>query len=267
MGGILGATVRPIEPRRVKNMPNRQGLQRFLCATAVSGMVGLIGCASPTEEAAPMDEASSEMDATMQLHHLHGLMAHGFEMAMEGVNLVMLGQMEMTASVDAAAETHGSTMIEQGRALIEEAATGDAMSQLHESGAFDQALMEHTHELARAMNTVLDIIMTMETENIEGAAPMTLHHLHMLLSHAGQMAGQGASLIMSGTMDMAGDVDAHAREHGAAMLDHARMMHETAMKGETMRSLHTAEVAEGMTETHELGDAVGAVIELLANMP
>ena len=217
-----------------------------------------VGCASPAEEPAPMEQVETMVDPAMQLHHLHGLMAHGFEMAMEGVNLNMLGQMRMTESVDTAAEQHGSAMVVEARALIEEAAGGDAMSTLHESGEFDEALMGYTHDLAQAMGTVLDMVASMETEMIEGAGEMTLHHLHMLLSHAGQMAGQGASLMMSGTMDMAGLIDDRARQHGAAMIDHARMMHETAMKGETMQALHAADTPEGMTATHELSDAVGA---------
>lgn len=226
---------------------------------------GGFGCQAPEPSGSEADQAMA--DPAMQLHHMHGLMAHGFEMALEGTNLVMLGQMEMTELVDEAARTHGTAMIAEGRALITDVMSGEAMTALHEATGADPAAMSYTHELGSAMNTVVDIIETMEAEMIAGADHMALHHLHLLLSHAGQMAAQGATTAMAGTMDMAGSVDAEARRHGAAMIDHARSLHETAMSGETMQALHAANVPEGMTETHQLGDAVGAVIELLARMP
>ena len=101
----------------------------------------------------------------------------------------------------------------------------------------------------------------------ETTPTMQLHHLHGLMAHGFEMGMQGASLVMSAAMDMAESVDDAARSHGRAMIDSARSLHEAALKGEVMQQLHAGDVPQGMQATHELGDAVGAVIDLLASMP
>ena len=52
------------------------------------------------------------------------------------------------------------------------------------------------------------------------------------------------------------------------MAAHARALFDETIKGETMTAAHKAgSVGEGMQGTHDLGDAVNAVMELLAKMP
>ena len=49
---------------------------------------------------------------------------------------------------------------------------------------------------------------------------------------------------------------------------HARALFDETIKGEAMTAAHKADPAgEGMKGTHDLGDAVNAVMELLAKMP
>ena len=227
-------------------------------------VVAVAACAPP----AGQEEASApSSDQAMQLHHLHGLMAHGFEMGMEGASLTMLAQMSMTPAVDSAAAGHGEAMVADGHALVDDAMSGRAMTALHEAGGFDQEVMGYTHNLGQAMTAALDAVIAMDPVDTENPGAMALHHIHMMLGHAAQMAGQGTSLAMSASMDMAEAVDDVARGHGEAMIANARSLHEAALKGEAMQQLHAGDMPEGMQATHELGDAVGAVIDLLASMP
>ena len=226
-----------------------------------------MGSCSPPSEQAVESTPAFDLTPTMQLHHLHGLMAHGFEMGMEGASLVMLAQMSMAPVADTTAAVHGETMIAEGHSLIDDALSCQTMTELHGAGEFDQEVMDYTHNLGQAMTASLDAVMAMDPVDTEDPGAMALHYIHMMLGHAGEIAGQGTSLVMSAAMDMAESVDNAARSHGRAMIDRARSLHEAALKGEVMQQLHAGAVPEGMKATHELGDAVGAVIDLLARMP
>ncbi len=238
-------------------------------ALGVFALVTAVGCANPPASsdtaAAP---TSSAPDATMQLHHLHGLMAHGFDMALEGVSLKMLGQMKMATAVDAVSTSHGDSMMTEGRALIEEAVGGPAMTALHGTPAGSEGVMTYTHELGKAMTAVLDHFQQMAAVDPKDAKDMALHHMHVSLAHAAMMASQAAALKMTAAMKMAGPADHEADTHAAAMFVHARSLYDETMKGGAMTAAHAGAAAgDGMKGTHALGDSVGAVIDLLSKMP
>jgi hypothetical protein len=127
-------------------------------------------------------------------------------------------------------------------------------------------------------------------------AAMKLHHLHIMMNHglsmategsnlvmiaggnktpaldpaALQMAAQGSSLIMIAQMGMAGDVDSFSLEHGKNMMAQARDLFNETMKGKVMMDMHRKGYSPGkaplMKMTHELGEAVWNVMELLSRM-
>ena len=47
------------------------------------------------------------------MHHMHFMINHSVEMAAEGSNLVMIGEMDMAKGVDALSISHGRTMIKE----------------------------------------------------------------------------------------------------------------------------------------------------------
>ena len=144
-------------------------------------------CAQPAPPAET--PAAPAHDAAMDMHHLHGLMSHGLEMALEGASLQMLGQMNMAGAVDKTAVDHGTAMMSEGRGLINSAIAGPAMMAMHTTSANDP-LMLYTHELAKTMGTVLDHLQQMPAPDAKNAKYMSLHHMHIALVHAAMMASQ-----------------------------------------------------------------------------
>ncbi|MEQ1729246.1 MAG: hypothetical protein ABL982_12795 [Vicinamibacterales bacterium] len=221
-------------------------------------------CAQPAPP--PEKPAEPAHDAAMDMHHLHGLMSHGLEMALEGATLQMLGQMNMAGAIDKTAIDHGTAMMSEGRGLINSAIAGPAMAAMHTANANDP-LMAYTHDLARTMGTVLDHLQQMPAPDAKNQKDMALHHMHIALVHAALMATQGASLKMSASMKMSEAIDAEASTHGSAMFLHARGLYAETINGEAMKAAHAADGGDSMTATHNLGESVNALIESLAKMP
>ncbi|WP_432472506.1 hypothetical protein [Amphritea sp. HPY] len=99
-------------------------------------------------------------------------------------------------------------------------------------------------------------------------ADMTLHHMHVMINHAMEMAAQGSNLIMLGKMNMAKGVDEISIAHGEQMIGHAKHLVEEMMSGEAMGKLHASGAGElpAMAYTHQLGEAAMNYIELLEGM-
>jgi hypothetical protein len=95
---------------------------------------------------------------------------------------------------------------------------------------------------------------------------MALHHLHMsMLDHGLGMAAEGSNLLMLSEMGMAAEFDPTTRAHGQAMLKRGHELIERALSGEEMKGLHEKEGTEDATmrQTHELGEAMKAVVSVL----
>jgi hypothetical protein len=184
----------------------------------------------------------------------------------------MLGQMNMTAAVDAVAASHGEVMVTDGKALIHQAMNGPAMTAMHTPAGGSDALMTYTHDLGTAMAVVIDRFQQMPPVAPKDPKDMELHHMHLALAHAAVMASQAASLKMTAAMKMAGPVDEVASTHAGAMLVHARSLYDETMKGgamvEAMKGAQAgAGTGQGMTSTHALGESLNTVIEMLSKMP
>ncbi|MFN7982414.1 MAG: hypothetical protein U0Q11_11190 [Vicinamibacterales bacterium] len=221
---------------------------------------------APAAPPAQAPAAAPAHDAAMDMHHLHGLMAHGFEMALEGASLKMLGDMKMAGAVDTTAVSHGDAMMTEGKALIDKAINGPAMGAMHMANASDPVML-YTHDLAKAMNAVIDQFQQMPAPEPKDTKAMAMHHMHIALIHAALMASQGASLKMTAAMKMSDAVDQEASTHAAAMLTHARALYEETMNGDAMKQVHATAAGDAMAATHAMGDTVSTVIDALSKMP
>lgn len=82
-----------------------------------------------------------------------------------------------------------------------------------------------------------------------------LHHLHMLVNHALQMATQGADMNLQGI------------EHGPAMLAKSSELLKRAMTGPEMARLHKFGSHKPLMKmTHELADKAAKLIEAMKNI-
>ncbi len=210
--------------------------------------------------------------ADMDMHHMHVMMDHGLSMVTEGSNLVMLAEMKMAPSLDQLTLDHGREMVAGGKKLIENAMSGHAMKSIHKAGHGNDPLMKYTHELGAAMteyvNKVEDMSMSMEGEM--AGDMMTMHHMHILINHAVNMAAEGANLAMLGQMGMAKNVDEDSVEHGKMMIADAGKLVTEVIEGKAMNEMHEKGVGPSndmMAFTHKLGEAAHKVISLLSDMP
>jgi hypothetical protein len=208
-------------------------------------------------------------DASMHMHHFHMLMNHGMSMMVEGSNMAMLAQMKMAPGVDAKMLHHGHHMMKEGKELIISALNGPEMTAMMEKHAKDP-LMDYTHQLGESMLKVADILEKMSMDDMSAPDMMSMHHMHMMVNHALQMAADGANMVMLGEMGMAGAIDKMTVEHGKDMLKDAKPMVADMMGGKEMMDMH----AKGMTMenpmmamSHKHGEAAMKVIDLLSKMP
>jgi hypothetical protein len=208
--------------------------------------------------------------ASMEMHHLHMLMDHGISMVVEGSNMAMLAEMKMAPGVDQKTLQHGQHMIKEGKDLITRCLNGPEMMAMMKMHAKDP-LMDYTHQLGEAMLKVTDILEKMPMEDMSSPDMMEMHHMHMMVNHALQMAADGANLIMLGQMSMAGDVDKLSIEHGKAMMNDGKSMVTDMMESKEMKEMHakgmTPEESPMMGMSHKQAEAVMKVIDLLSKMP
>ena len=240
-------------------MKSKKRLLGVIMAMAFMLSIGLFGTAY----------AKHDMDASMDMHHLHTLMNHGLEMVAEGSNMVMLAEMKMTASVDPMTLEHGRHMIKSGKEVIEHALKGPEMQAMHKAGHGDAPLMKYTHELGNAMMDVANLLEKMSMEGPMSEDMMAMHHMHIMINHALEMAAQGSNMVMLGQMGMSKDVDKYSMEHGKMMLSDARAVLTEVMEGKAMTGMHEKGVTGGnamMADTHKIGDAAKTVIGLLDKM-
>jgi plasmid stability protein len=164
---------------------------------------------------------------------------------------------------------HGRKMIKSGREVIERALKGPEMQAMHKGGHGDNPLMKYTHELGNAITTVADLLEKMSMEGPMTDDMMAMHHMHIMINHALEMAAQGSNMVMLGQMGMSKDVDKYAIEHGKMMLADARATLTEVMTGKAMTGMHEKGVAGGnamMADTHKIGDAAKNVVDLLDKM-
>jgi len=240
-------------------MKNKNRLLGSVMAVAFMLSMGLFGTAYGKHAG----------DASMDMHHLHTLMNHGLEMVAEGSNMLMLADMKMTPAVDPMTAEHGRKMIKSGREVIERALKGPEMQGLHKAGHGDDPLMKYTHELGNAITTVADLLEKMSMEGPMTDDMMAMHHMHIMINHAMEMAAQGSNMMMLGQMGMSKDIDKYTIEHGKMMLADARAMLTEVMTGKAMTGMHERGITGGnamMAETHKIGDAAKKVVDLLDKM-
>jgi hypothetical protein len=208
--------------------------------------------------------------ADMGMHHFHMLMSHGLTMVAEGSTMEMLAEMKMAPGVDKKTLQHGQHMIKEGKDLITRALNGPEMTAMMKQHAKDP-LMDYTHQLGESMLKLTDILQKMSMQDMSSPDMMTMHHMHIMINHAVQMAAEGANLTMLGQMGMAGDIDKLTIDHGKTMLSDAKSMVKEMMESKEMKDMHakgtTPEKSPMMGMSHKQAEAAMKVIDLLSKMP
>jgi hypothetical protein len=100
---------------------------------------------------------------------------------------------------------------------------------------------------------------------------MTMHHMHMMINHAMEMAAEGSDLIMLGKMGMAPGIDDISVKHGRMMISDAKDLIKQVMSDKSMADMHakgiTTKSSPEMAFTHKLSAAAMAYITAVESMP
>ena len=88
----------------------------------------------------------------MTMHHQHITLNHALKMALEGANILMLGEMGMAGGIDKIDVEHGKMMIKNAKALYNDVMSGSQMMKMHAEGTSPESneAMQYTHKLAEA---------------------------------------------------------------------------------------------------------------------
>lgn len=107
-----------------------------------------------------MDVKHMSSSQSMTMHHMHITLNHVLQMAVEGSNLVMLGQMGMAGKVDEFSIEHGKMMMSNARSLYTETMEGKAMKFMHGLGVTPEnsPMMKLTYNLAESILKVIDLL-------------------------------------------------------------------------------------------------------------
>jgi hypothetical protein len=208
-------------------------------------------------------------DAAMKMHHIHILLGHAVVMVTEGSNLVMIAGMKMSPGTDAMTADHGNKMIENGKSVVQRALSGDEMMAMHKEGMKDDPMMNESHNLGESILVYIDIVQKMNMGSM-GKDMMDMHHIHLMINHALDMAAEGANLVMLGDMKMAGDLDKYTVNHGRMMLKEAKATLAGVSDSKAMMGMHKAGKGPSddpmMAETHKLIETALKIIGYLEKM-
>jgi hypothetical protein len=99
-------------------------------------------------------------------------------------------------------------------------------------------------------------------------ADMQMHHFHSMMSHGLAMVTEGSNLVMLAEMKMAPSVDPLMLKHGRQMMASGKELIEHTLSGHEMKGLHMRGHGDDplMKYTHELGDAMMKVVNLIEKM-
>jgi len=109
-------------------------------------------------------------DDMMEMHHMHTMINHALEMAAQGSNMVMLGQMGMSKDIDKYSIDHGKMMLADAKSMLDEVMGGKAMMDMHQKGVTGgNAMMADTHKIGDAAKKVIELL-----DKMASAGPMKM---------------------------------------------------------------------------------------------
>jgi hypothetical protein len=270
---IHPSKVLPAMDISIKGLFNKtKGGGKMLRKTGIAFLTGaLVLCCMAFNADAGEKKGEHGGEAAMQMHHLHIMMNHGLAMVTGGSNLVMLAGMKMAPGIDATTLQHGHSMMGNGKGVIRRSLSGPEMMSMMTAEHKAAPLMKYTHNLAETMLEYAEMLEAMGMEGAMKADMMQMHHMHIMINHALEMAAEGSNMKMLGKMGMAGPVDDFSIEHGKMMMNNARNLMAEVMEGKAMKEMHvkgvTPEKGGMMRSTHKLAEKATEIMDLLEKMP
>jgi hypothetical protein len=119
------------------------------------------GGTTPSDD--PMMKYTHQMSEAQLKVMDHEMLNHALKMALEGSNIIMLGQMGMAKGVDEISVEHGKMMMRHANSFFNEIMSGETMTGMHSEGTTPEKdkSMGYTHKLAEAQMKVMNLLKMM----------------------------------------------------------------------------------------------------------
>ena len=103
---------------------------------------------------------SGTIESKIKLHQTHRMINHALDMAAEGANLVMLGNLELAEVLDKYSVEQGRMMLKDARATLAGVSDSEAMKDMKQTdkGAMDDTMMTKTNELIKTALKIIDAL-------------------------------------------------------------------------------------------------------------
>ena len=133
----------------------RRNMIIYICALTAVFLIGASSTALPQLRQADDDDSA-------KIHRLHVLMNQGLIMFLDGLDLKMVSNMNMSTTFADESEKYASHSMEKGRKAIELALNGEQNKILVEQGFGDHPLMKTARELGKTMLELISVLEKME---------------------------------------------------------------------------------------------------------
>jgi len=208
-------------------------------------------------------------DDSLKIHRLHLLMNQGLIMFLDGIDLKMVANMNMSTAFDAESEEYAAHSMENGRKAIELALRGEQNEILVEQGFGDHPLMKTAQELGE---TMLDLISVLENMAVgqNSSETMEIHHMHLLLNRGLENVAQGSNMIMVTLLSSIPQIDQYLENQGWTMIKEGKTLIADVTKSKTYKRILKAESSPGenklYAQTRQCADLSLKIADILSRM-
>ncbi len=160
-----------------------------------------------------------------QMQRLQLMMVHAADMAAQGSDQII-------------ADTgQGRNLLSQSADVLRRAMSGPEMNAMHQGGAGLSPMMRKTHDLGGAMFNLLELMMKSSTEQARARRG---------LNQSLAMAAEGTELVLSGRLNMKGDLGRFMIEQGKRLQASANITLVKRPPGDTAYAKAIKQVVEQM---------------------
>jgi hypothetical protein len=208
-------------------------------------------------------------DDSTKIHRLHVLMNQGLIMFLDGIDLRMVSNMNMSTSFDAQSQEYASQSMEKGRKAIELALRGEQNEILVEQGFGDHPLMKTARELGETMLELLTLLEKMEMGQITSET-MEIHHMHLLLNRGLEDVAQGSNMIMATLLASIPQIDEYLENQGWIMLKEGTTLIADITQSEAYKKILKTESSSRkdllLAQTRQCADLSLKIADILSRM-
>ena len=239
----------------------RRNMIIYICALTAVFLIGASSTALPQLRQAD--------DDSLKIHRLHLLMNQGLIMFLDGIDLRMVANMNMSTAFDAESEKYASLSMEKGRKTIELALRGEQNEILVEQGFGDHPLMKTAQELGNTMLDLLALLEKMKIDQMTGET-MEIHHMHLLLNRGLENVAQGSNMIMVTLLSSIPQIDEYLENQGWIMVKEGTTLIADVTQSEPYKRLQKKESSSTedslFAQTRQCADLSLKIADILSRM-